>query len=261
VDEPLAGERPEVQRLLKALERCRDLLQDLILKAVEKLPAIETPELWLEATARDLGILPGRKPQRRLPGPAATQPPAFAEPAPMDVILPLAAVLALLPLTERQFVVLRALDFSALEIAKRSGYHPASVRKVVKRAIARVTATLDASPRVGPQPRHPHPSPATRIPVPAAPLTTSPRTRASNFSHLRQFARWLGAEDPQAALAQLLRGGPQEAAETLARFHTAMLESGLSDRTVKNRLSVLRVIVRLAAQHGLIQWQLQDDPR
>jgi DNA-directed RNA polymerase specialized sigma24 family protein len=256
---PVLGpsERSQERRLLQALAHCRQLLEDLILHAADKLPTIETPERWLEATARYLGLLPEQKPRLGLKGLAAIREPLGpAEPLSPDLTLNLVTALALLPLTERQFVVLRAMHFSAEEIAERTGYHPASVRKRVRQGIARVAATLDGRPRVGHRPSRRHPSPAPTGEPPAGLFTTSARTRQSNLYHLRRFARWLGAENPEAAIVQLLGDGPQAAAEMLARFRAAMLESGLSDHTVRNRLSVLRVTVRLAAQLGLIQWQL-----
>jgi len=73
---------------------------------------------------------------------------------------------------------------------------------------------------------------------------------------LRDFARFLGAEHPNAAIALLVGQGQGEANVKAHAYRAWMLEKRLSPATVNRRLSALRSVVRLARTFGLVSWGL-----
>jgi integrase/recombinase XerC len=85
----------------------------------------------------------------------------------------------------------------------------------------------------------------------------SENTRAAYDSDLRDFARRLGFDGPQLALASLLAWGPGPANLRALEYRTSLTNAGLAPATIARRLSALRTFVRGARMVGTIFWTLE----
>ena len=272
--EPLVEKRSDQpERLLEALERCRprlkqilasfhlpkheaeDLLQDLIVLAIQKLQGIEILDSWLPATARYLCLANIRKKRRRLEALQRCDSPSPPAPTGLDLCVDLAGALAVLPPKLRTVVILRAMGYRLSEIAGQMGHHTGTVHKLERRGMVKLAMQLGVgTPAGGGSRRHPDSEKMLSL---LCWSYRNPGTRRLYLSGLRAFAGWLGSENVDAAVADLLSAGQQAAQETVSRYRAALLERGFTESTVRHRISALRAAVRLAARHGLVDWQLR----
>ena len=85
----------------------------------------------------------------------------------------------------------------------------------------------------------------------------SKTTRRAYEADLRDFTRYLGAEDPRAAILELISQGPGKANSIALHYKGNLIETGKSPATVNRRLSALRSVISLAKTLGLITWTLE----
>jgi RNA polymerase sigma factor (sigma-70 family) len=260
-------------------EDAEDVLQDLCLWAIRKANQIEDLDNWLVGTANKLclALLSQRRirakyqarevgfmveGELRVPE-ALLSVPAMAH---LEFRVDLARALPLLPAKPRQAVVLHAMGFGPSEIAFQTGYSPESVRRILGRGLAYLRLRLGGPDRSSPSsdgrpvPQSsmalPPPSPARLLKL-AVRSWVNPSTKRTYVRCLRAFARWLGCGDPAAAVAELLSAGPAGAQEIVVRYRTALVARGCASATVKLCLAPLSAVVRLAREHGLIDWRLE----
>lgn len=81
-------------------------------------------------------------------------------------------------------------------------------------------------------------------------------TRAAYDRDLRDFAAFLGAEGPRAAVAALILAGKGTAHAMALSFRVHLIERGLAPATVARKLAALRSVVKLAGQVGQVDWDL-----
>jgi integrase/recombinase XerC len=84
----------------------------------------------------------------------------------------------------------------------------------------------------------------------------SPATRAAYLADLADFAGWVGADDPRAAVTALLSGGKLAAESTVLAYLAALRERGLSPATTARRRAALRSVVAAAHGLGVVTWRL-----
>lgn len=85
----------------------------------------------------------------------------------------------------------------------------------------------------------------------------NPRTLRAYDGDLKDFARFVGLDDPRRAVASLLAAGPASANAAVLRYRVAMEEKGLSPATVGRRLAAVRSVVKLARTLGQIVWTIE----
>jgi RNA polymerase sigma factor (sigma-70 family) len=154
--EALCREGVEADALLTALEQVRprlklilasfrlskedaeDLLQDLVVIAIQKLPEIENLTAWLRGTTVNLCLMRVRRKHAREKLTRIYDSPIPPVQEPVDDYVDLKRALALLSARHRQVVVLRAMQFSSDEITSRTGYCRSSIRRIRDRAVARM---------------------------------------------------------------------------------------------------------------------------
>jgi RNA polymerase sigma factor (sigma-70 family) len=158
IAETLDSARPRLKEILRRYrippEDAEDLLQETFLITLAKWYDIQNKEAWLAATLRNRCLMYWRA--RR--SPHTPEPTDIAdletlivarEPPQLQVhhARHLNKLLAILPPRQRLVLLLRCgLELSPLEVAERLGYHPASVRKMVRRALDRLRRAIDAEP-------------------------------------------------------------------------------------------------------------------
>ena len=79
------------------------------------------------------------------------------------------------------------------------------------------------------------------------------RAYAGDLAH---FARWLNADDAEAAARALLACGQGKANMVALKYRSTMTESGLAAATVNRRLAAVRSLVSLARMVGMVSWAL-----
>lgn len=150
IADTLENARPRLKEILRRHrippEDAEDLLQETFVITITKWYEIQNKQAWLAATLRNRCLMYWRA--RR--SPHALE---LTEMAELELLSPpreplqmqvhharqVKKLLALLPSRQRLAVVLRCgLEMSPLEVAEHLGYHPASVRKMVRRALLRL---------------------------------------------------------------------------------------------------------------------------
>lgn len=150
IADTLEHARPRLKEILRRhripAEDAEDLLQETFVITLTKWYEIQNKEAWLAATLRNRCLMYWRA--RR--SPHALE---LTELAELELLSPpreptqlqfhharqVKKLLALLPPRQRLAVVLRCgLEMSPLEVSEHLGYHPASVRKMVRRALLRL---------------------------------------------------------------------------------------------------------------------------
>ena len=86
--------------------------------------------------------------------------------------------------------------------------------------------------------------------------TLSPHTRRAYNRDLRDFADFLGEEDPTLALRRLIERGQGEANSLTLQYKAHLIEQEKTPATINRRLSSLRSAVKLARMGGFIPWSL-----
>jgi len=86
--------------------------------------------------------------------------------------------------------------------------------------------------------------------------TLSPHTRRAYNRDLRDFADFLGEEDPTRALRRLIERGQGEANSLTLQYKAHLIEQEKTPATINRRLSSLRSAVKLARMGGFIPWAL-----
>lgn len=84
----------------------------------------------------------------------------------------------------------------------------------------------------------------------------SERTRLEYAKDLRRFADWRGAESVRGAVAELLGSGAGPAHLLVRAYKGWMMDAGAASATVNRRLAVVRSVVSIAQQSGLVDWSL-----
>jgi len=82
------------------------------------------------------------------------------------------------------------------------------------------------------------------------------RTQQAYSADLDEFARYVEAA-PDAAVAQLLGGGPAAGARTVLDYTVDLRRRNRAPATIERRLSTLRALVRTANDLGMVEWQLE----
>jgi integrase len=89
----------------------------------------------------------------------------------------------------------------------------------------------------------------------------SPRTLRAYHFDLSDFARFMGAKDPNEnpapALELLIAGGPQVAFQYAREYIADMKARELSNATIARRLAALRSLVGMACDSGQVNWTLR----
>ncbi|HEV8580238.1 MAG TPA: sigma-70 family RNA polymerase sigma factor [Thermoanaerobaculia bacterium] len=127
-------------------EEAEDLLQDMAVAAIQKLPEIQNLDGWLVGVAFRMCAYRARRDRS---GPQFTPLGDFdmavsPEQGRRDLAVDLERALASLPRRHRGIFVLRAMGFSESEVAVRTGYSPKSLRGVRYRLRARIAVQLAA---------------------------------------------------------------------------------------------------------------------
>ncbi len=86
--------------------------------------------------------------------------------------------------------------------------------------------------------------------------TLSPHTRRAYNRDLKDFADFLGEEDPIQALRRLIEKGQGEANSLTLQYKAHLIEEEKTPATINRRLSSLRSAVKLARMGGFIPWSL-----
>ncbi len=86
--------------------------------------------------------------------------------------------------------------------------------------------------------------------------TLSPHTRRAYNRDLRDFADFLGEEDPTRALRRLIERGQGEANSLTLQYKAYLIEEKKTPATINRRLSSLRSAIKLARMGGFIPWSL-----
>ena len=86
--------------------------------------------------------------------------------------------------------------------------------------------------------------------------TLSPHTRRAYNRDLKDFANFLGEEDPTQALRRLIERGQGEANSLTLQYKAHLIEQNKTPATINRRLSSLRSAVKLARMGGFIPWSL-----
>jgi len=73
---------------------------------------------------------------------------------------------------------------------------------------------------------------------------------------LTDFAKWVGASGPGAAVELLIAAGQGRANETVLGYKAELVERKLAPTTINRRLAALRSMLRLARQLARITWSL-----
>lgn len=81
-------------------------------------------------------------------------------------------------------------------------------------------------------------------------------TRAAYDRDLRDFAAFLGAETPRAAVAALILAGKGTAHGMALAFRAHLMARKLAPSTIARKLAALRSVVKLAGQVGQVDWEL-----
>jgi Site-specific recombinase XerD len=84
-----------------------------------------------------------------------------------------------------------------------------------------------------------------------------PQTLRAYRTDLEQFAAYLGAPTPEAAVARLLSGGPGTANALVLGYRNHLIALGRSAASVNRPLAALRSLVKLARTLGLVTWSLE----
>ncbi len=156
IADTLETARPRLKEILRRHrippEDAEDLLQETFVITLAKWPEIQNKQAWLAATLRNRCLMYWRA--RR--SPHALE---LTELADLELLAPpreplqmqvhhsrhVKKLLALLPARQRLAVVLRCgLELSPVEVAEQLGYHPASVRKMVRRALLRLRRATES---------------------------------------------------------------------------------------------------------------------
>jgi SAM-dependent methyltransferase len=82
------------------------------------------------------------------------------------------------------------------------------------------------------------------------------RTRRAYLGDVAAFGRFRGQE-PGAAVAELLAGGPLDARRILLEYVIELRRRDSAPATISRRLSTLRAVARAAGEAGLIGWVLE----
>lgn len=133
-----------------AAAEARDLVQDVFVRALEKLPALREPAAfgpWVASIARNTAADRHRRGDRAELGQAPDQVPDETAPAQTTQTEALAALALInqLPLAYREPLILRLVEgMSGPEIAARTGLTPASVRVNLCRGMKLLRARLTA---------------------------------------------------------------------------------------------------------------------
>ncbi len=121
-----------------------DLVQDVFLQALQRLPTLRAPEAfggWVAAIARNRATDYHRRP----PMEPATEEDGAVDPRPQADALAALAVIRSLPEAYRETLVFRLVEgMTGQEIADRTGLTPASVRVNLHRGMKRLRDALDA---------------------------------------------------------------------------------------------------------------------
>jgi RNA polymerase sigma factor (sigma-70 family) len=148
--------RPRLRKILCQYripaEDAEDLLQETLLIAVTKWAEIRNQKAWLAATLKNRCLMYWRSHRSR----HNAEP---IDPILLDEVMEpreppqlqihasrqLQALLEVLPIGQRKVLLMRCgLEMSPPEVAARLGYHPASIRKVVQRSLARLRRAASA---------------------------------------------------------------------------------------------------------------------
>jgi integrase/recombinase XerC len=84
----------------------------------------------------------------------------------------------------------------------------------------------------------------------------SDRTRQEYGKDLRRYADWRGAASVRDAVGELLGGGAGAANLLVRAYKGSMMDAGAASATVNRRLAVVRSVVSIAQQSGLVDWAL-----
>ena len=128
-----------------------DLVQEALVSTIQKWDVIRDPEAWLLVTLRNRCVVYWRKRRNSLYNSVDTailellSEPVAAPQERAELIWDLDNLLAELPPRCRKLLRLRyGLGYDSAEVAERMGYHPSSVRKVVRRCMAALTYQMVA---------------------------------------------------------------------------------------------------------------------
>lgn len=144
--------RPGLKRIMASFHLpppdAEDLAQDLIVLALSRGGQAVCLERWLLGVARKLCLMRRRAAQNRerrelaAAGDLVCLPPQERE----DISRDLERGLACLPQQYQEVLRLRLSGCSSREIAAQTGYHPGSLRKLVKRCTERMACALVPTP-------------------------------------------------------------------------------------------------------------------
>jgi DNA-directed RNA polymerase specialized sigma24 family protein len=238
-----------------------DVIQTVLLLAVNKWHEIHDPKAWLLGTLKNRCIIYRRERLKhacRFVPLAGIRPHAAAMPPPQaerELMAELSAAWRRLPRTQRRLVVLRCqLGLSTLEAAQAAGVAHSSVRKLLGRALARLRGLLGEPPRPAKARASPRPGPprlARRRPPAPPEWTAAVETWLGISSHAPSTTR--NYRGYLAAAGVALHPTPLEdlAPSDLASYRTALLTNGWARYTHQDALRVLRSFLLWARQRGL----------
>lgn len=159
LEELLERLRPRFKRILSSYsipaDDAEDILQDVLISAVRQWDAVHNREAWVIIALRNRCVLHWkRRWARRMEGMDPADLEALCEPLPPpqqreEMWWDVEAMAAFLG--PRHWALLRlryGQGLSIDELAERLGYCPASIRKLVSRAVARLRRWLAAHPRL-----------------------------------------------------------------------------------------------------------------
>lgn len=136
-----------------------DLVQEVLMAAFRKWDVIHTKDAWILGTLRNkCSMYWKQRRSDRLQPVDSDLLEGLSEPLPpvqerAELMWDLESVFGSLCPRHRTVLWLRyGLGLSTTEVAKRTGYHHSSIRKLTCRSVARLQRELTLSPRAGPKP-------------------------------------------------------------------------------------------------------------